>query len=86
MGLINLIYAVPKHAEVCSIDYIENVADNSMIKQTTTFEWLVEYKWRFWSFRDSINEVDGIFSSKVIILPNNRENCLEIQRPNLLRQ
>ena len=38
MDLINLVYAVPKLAEVWSIDYIENVVDNSMIKRTINFE------------------------------------------------
>ena len=30
-------------------------------------------------------EVDSIFISKVIILPNNRRNYLEIQRPLIFR-
>ena len=30
-----------------------------------------------WAFYDSLNQVDSIFSSKVIILPNNHKNYLE---------
>ena len=36
-------------------------------------------------FYDGLNEVDGIFSSKVIILPNNYKHYLEIQRPLIFR-
>ena len=33
------------------------------------------------AFIDSLNQVDIIFKSKVIILPNNSKHYLEIQRP-----
>ena len=33
------------------------------------------------AFYYSLNQFDSIFSSKVIILPNNSKNYLEIQRP-----
>ena len=36
------------------------------------------------AFYDSLNQVDSIFSSKVI-LQNNRKNYLEIQRPLIFR-
>ena len=38
------------------------------------------------AFYDSLNKVDSIFSSKVIILPNNRKKYLEIQRPLIFRR
>ena len=37
------------------------------------------------AFYDSLNLVDSIFSSKVIILLNNRINYLDIQRPLVFR-
>ena len=43
-------------------------------KVNVTFEQLVRV-----AFYDSPNQVNIIFSSKVIILPNNRKNYLEIQ-------
>ena len=33
------------------------------------------------AFFDNINQVDCIFSSKVVILPNNRKHYLKIERP-----
>ena len=33
------------------------------------------------TFYDSLNQDDSIFSSKLIIIPNNRKNYLGIQRP-----
>ena len=38
------------------------------------------------TFYDSLNKVDSIFSSKVIVLPNNRKKYLEIQRPLIFRR
>ena len=47
------------------------------IKRVVTFERIVEYQWNSVDIQvfmralyDSLNQVDSIFSSKVIILPN----------------
>ena len=37
------------------------------------------------AFYDSLNQFDSIFSLKIIILPNDRKNYLEIQRPLIFR-
>ena len=37
------------------------------------------------AFYDSLNQVDSIFSSKVIILPNNRKNYVGIEWPLTFR-
>ena len=37
------------------------------------------------AFHDSLNQVDSIFSLKVIMLPNNCKNYLKIQRPVIFR-
>ena len=58
------------------------------IKWIVTLERLIEYKWTFLgiqvfmrAFYDNINQVDCIFSSKVVILPTNRKHYLKIKRP-----
>ena len=61
-------------------------------KQTVTFEQLLEYEWYFEgiqmfmrAFCYSLQQVDSIFSSKVIILLNNHKSYLEIQRSLFFR-
>ena len=36
-------------------------------------------------FCDSLNQVDSIFSSEIVVLPSNRKNYIEIQRPLIFR-
>ena len=61
------------------------------IKWIVTLERLIEYKWTFLgiqvfmrAFYDNINQVDCIFSSKVVILPNNRKYYVKIEQPLII--
>ena len=62
------------------------------IQRTVTFELLIEYQWNFVGIQvsmrtldDNLNQVDNIFSPKVIILSNNCKNYQEIQRTLIFR-
>ena len=81
MGSINLAYVVPKLSKVWYIDFTKYFE----MKQTVTFDRLVKWEWKFAgihffmkAFYGSLNLVDSIFSSKVIILLNNDKNCEDI--------
>ena len=62
------------------------------IQRTVTFELLIEYQWNFVGIQvsmrtldDNLNQVDTIFSLKVIVLSNNCKNYQKIQRTLIFR-
>ena len=82
MVSINLAYVVAKLAEAWNIDFIDNAA-----------EWSEPYFWAAcWIemkfiryFYHSINQVDTIFSSKVVILPNKKNHWFQVSASKQLR-
>ena len=88
MSSTNLAYVVPKLAKVWYTDFIEYVVKkrepelflsdllnrNEILKVSRCSRVQVFLR----AFYDSLNQIDSIFSSKVIILPNYLKNYLEI--------
>ena len=62
------------------------------IQRTVTFEQLIEFQWNFVGIQvstrtldNNLNQVDIIFSPKVVVLSNNHKNYQKIQRTLIFR-